>query len=252
MVIMFAVNNVTELKPVTNLIQSPWVCLDIETGNASDDAVQKAISTWKPPANIKDETKIAERRKEAEAKIREKSALLDAAPILCVAAKTDSQAVLFDSMSREPITVPNWTVLSCGSERLMLIVFRHWLDNTATTQTSLVGHGIKHFDLPKIRAAYVRHRLRLPKCLMGEQPIVDTMALFRRFSAEFGDDYFVSLDVVASSLGIERHKTAVTGADVPRLHQEGRYGEIGLYCCLDVEVTARAYLLMSGESGDLN
>jgi len=249
---MLAVNNVTELKPVTNLIQSPWVCLDIETGAASDDAVQKALAAWKPPANIKDTDKIEARRREAETRIREKSALLDAAQILCIAAKTETQAVLFDGMSQEPTTIPNWTVLSCGSEREMLIAFRHWLDSVSGEQTILVGHGIKHFDLPKIRAAYVRHRLKLPYCLIGEQPVTDTMTLFRRFSVEHGDDYYVSLDTVASSLDIERHKATVSGADVPRLHQEGRYGEIALYCCLDVEVTARAYLLMSGEAGDLN
>jgi hypothetical protein len=252
MVAMFAVNNVAELKPVTNSIPSPWVCLDIETGNASADAVQRALERWRPPSNVKDADKIEARRREAETKIREKSALLDAAPILCIAAKTETQAVLFDGMSQEPIAVPNWTALSCGSEREMLIAFRHWLDSISDEQTMLVGHGIKHFDLPKIRAAYVRHRLRLPSCLIGEQTVTDTMALFRRFSVEHGDDFFVSLDVVASSLGIERHKTAVTGADVPRLHEESRHAEIGLYCCLDVEVTARAFLLMSGEAADLN
>jgi hypothetical protein len=250
MVAMFAGNTV--LEPVTFAIQSPYVVLDIETGSAGDDAVQQALERWRPPSNIKDESKIAERRREAETRIRERSALLDAAPILCIAAKTDTQAVLFDGMSQEPIDIPNWTVLPCGSERLMLIVFRHWLDSTATDQTSLVGHGIKHFDLPKIRAAFVRHRLRLPKSLIGEQPVVDTMALFRRFSVEHGDDFFVSLDTVALSLGIERHKTAVTGADVPKFYEEGCYAEIGLYCCLDTEVTARAYLLMSGEAADLN
>lgn len=251
---MLAVNNVSELKPVTSLIQSPWICIDIETGNADDDAVQKALAAWKPPTNIRDESKITERRREAETRIRERSALLDQSPLLCVALKTASTSILFNGMDASAPEIPGFTVLPCGDERGMLLVLRDWLDQNTDSKTIVAGHNIRGFDLPKLRQAYIRHRLRLPAILRPREDavIVDTMSLFKAFSMEHRDEYMIALDIVAASLGVERPKQIISGKDVPVLFEAGKYAEVLTYCAVDAVATTRAFLLMTGEAADLN
>jgi hypothetical protein len=74
----------------------PYIVTDIETGSCSNEQIQAALSAWKPPANVRDPEKIEVRRKEAEIRLRDKSALLDGSPILCTGVCSDTQAVVFD------------------------------------------------------------------------------------------------------------------------------------------------------------
>jgi len=235
-----------------------WLVLDIETGNAPVEAIQVAIEAWKPPANIKDETKIEARRKEAVQKIREKAALLDASPILCVAAIADGYApAIFNGMDTNTYPVEGWSVIGAGNEARMLEILRNFLDTTTTPETILVGHNLRAFDLPKLRHAYIRNRLRLPECLkprFGDEAraeTADTMALFKAYSMEHRDDYAVSLDTVAAALGIPRPKQLIDGSQIPALHEAGRYHEILTYCAIDTATTARAWELMAGFAEDL-
>lgn len=236
-----------------------WLVLDIETGNAPEDAVAQALEAWKPPANMKDPEKIETRRQEASAKIRERAALLDASPILCVAASaSDRLSVLFNGMSEETADIEGWNVLGCGEEAKMLRLLRAFLDNETGPETVLVGHNLRAFDLPKLRHAYLRHMLRLPECLkprIGEEAraeTVDTMALFRAFSMERRDDFAVSLNVVAETLGIPHPKEVIDGSQVPTLHRAGEYHAILTYCAIDCATTARAFKLMTGFAEDLS
>lgn len=245
---MITTSNVVQLKPA---IPASWLVLDIETGDASADAVQEAVNRWKAPSNWKPETAEA-KREEATAKIREKAALLDASPILCVAAQTDRESLIFSGMGTSAVEIPGWSVAVCDGERAMLYALREWLDSTATPETVLAGHNLIGFDLPKLRQAYIRHRLRLPSVLLECPNTVDTMRLASRFTMEHRDSPFLSLDTLAGILGLERPKAVVSGADVPRLHREGRTAEILTYCALDTSVTTRAFLLMSGRAGDLS
>lgn len=228
-----------------------WVVVDIETGYCSLEGIEQAIEAWKPPSNWKPET-VETKRAEAEEKIREKSSLLDAAPILCLALKTDRVAILLNGMSAETFEVPGWLVMPCGDERGLLLALRTLLDSIIAPETIIVGHNIYSFDAGKIRNGFLRHRLRLPIALAEpDQPMFDTMRQIRHFSAEFSDERYVKLDAVARVLGIPQPKQVINGADCPRLHKEGQYAAICTYCCIDVETTTRAYLLMSGQSQEL-
>jgi hypothetical protein len=203
---------------------------------------------WKAPSNWKAET-VEAKRAEAAEKIREKAALLDASPILCVGLRSDREAVMFNGMGElEPLDLPGWTIESHPDERAMLAALGAWLNAHTDDQTALVGHNVRAFDLPKLRGGFVRHQLPLPACLKPRdgqsQPVTDTMSLFKSFSMEHRDDFAVSLDVVAHAFSVPRPKQYVSGADVPRLHREGQTAPILTYCCIDVDATAEIYRRM--------
>jgi hypothetical protein len=226
-----------------------YIVLDLETGQPGEDVIQAAVQAWKPPGNIRKPETIAERKAEAEEKIRNKGALLDAAPILCAGFKTDTAAVMFSSMG-DPgeLDVPGWRVVNLASEREMLTEISAWLNSVAGAETVLGGHNIQGFDAPKLRNAFVRHRLPLPQCLRPLepfQPMWDTMKKFRFYSSQHSDELFVSLDVVSDAFGIPKPKQFVHGSEVPGMHAAGRFAEILVYCCIDIETTEQIYLAMT-------
>ncbi|TCT21182.1 ribonuclease H-like domain-containing protein [Thiobaca trueperi] len=233
----------TQTMPVAR-----FVVLDLETGDAPEDAIQAAIRQWKAPSNWKPETVEKNRAEQAE-KIREKAALLDASPILCAGLRSDREAVMFNGMGDTgPLDLPGWTIESHPDECAMLAALGQWLNAHTDDVTALVGHNVRGFDLPKLRGGFVRHRLPLPACLKPRdgqgQPVTDTMSLFKSFSMEHRDDFAVSLDVVATAFGIPRPKQYVSGADVPRLHREGQIAAILTYNAIDIDATAEIYRRM--------
>lgn len=242
---------------VTPLAPATFVFLDIETGDAPAEAVAAAIEAWKAPSNWKPET-VESKRAEAAAKIVQHAALLDAAPLLCIAVQMTRGHLIFNGMDRLEYTIDGWPTISCGDERGLLLAFRVFLDGNTNSETVMVGHNLLAFDLPKIRHAYIRHRLRLPEILRPKPraestaEAVDTVRLFKAFSTEHRDEFCPSLDVVATTLGIERPKQHMNGADCPRLYREGQIQTVLTYCAVDVATIARAYQLMTASAPDLN
>jgi len=262
------INAIAKQKPAAN-------AKTIEEINA--DAMQ-AIANWKAPSNFKDSVKIAERRQsfiesveterlaaiekiverqtEVVTRIRDRSALLDSAPILCIGMQTEVGVISFNGMNEGDCDINGVRVVSCGDERSMLIAVREWAEYYTSPDTVIVGHNIKGFDLPKIRNAYMRHKLILPAVfaprIAGEsQSVVDTASLFRSFSVEHKDDFCPSLSAMCSTLDIPLPKSVVSGSEVPSMHSEGKYHDILIYNVIDVMATTRAYLLMSGQANDL-
>lgn len=233
------------------LAPAQYAVLDLETGFAPQASIDAALEGWKPLKNWKEETVAAKRAEMAE-KAEEKSALLDAAPIICLALKTDRMAVILNGMDANSYEIPGWLCLPCGDEKGLLVALRTILDSSADPDTVIAGHNILGFDLPKIRNAYLRGRLQLPLALRDQwHPVMDTMRQIRYFSMENADERYVSLDTVARVLGIPQPKQVITGADCPRLHREGQIAAVLTYCCVDVATTERAYLLMTGQASDL-
>lgn len=242
------------LNPHSFLTPADYVTIDIETGDAPEHAIERALMNWTPPSNVKDAAKIEARRQEAAGKIREKAALLDASPILCVCLKTDRVALALNGMDAESHPIEGWQVVPCGDERSMLLALRDWMNASTNPDTRIIGHNVRSFDLPKLRAAYVRHRLKLPAILMAwrdDVEIVDTMSLFKSFSMESRDNPFVSLDSVCSALDVPRPKGIINGGHVPQLYREGEYHNILVYCAIDTAATERAFLLMTSAAPDL-
>lgn len=251
-----AAANQTPITLLAPLAPAAFATLDLETGDAPPEAIAAAIDEWKAPANWKPET-VEAKRKEAAERIIEKAALLDASPILCVALQTDTVRLILNGMDGSKPDIDGWPVVPCGDERGLLLSLRAWLDVSTTSETLIVGHNIRAFDLPKLRHAYVRHSLRLPMILKPKlrdeekAEVIDTASLFKAFSMEHRDDFCPSLNTVAASLGIPRHKQYMTGADCPRLYREGQIKTVLTYCAVDVTTTTRAYQLMTAQAADL-
>jgi hypothetical protein len=234
-----------------------WLCFDIETGNAPKADIEAALEGWKPPGNIKDKAKIEERRAEAEEKIKDRGALLDSSPILCVGMINGTNGLMISGMPGSA-ELNGWECRQENTEKGMLMRLRHILDEKTGPETILVGHNIRGFDLPKLRNAYIRHRMALPfifkHSMRGEQAavqIADTMQMFKSFSMENRDNMFIGLETVCKGLGIPRPKQVISGADCPRLFEEGEFAQILTYCAVDVAATSRAFALMSGLAADL-
>jgi len=230
------------------------VCLDIETCNAPEEVVLTAMRFWRPPANIKDEGKIAERRADKEASLREKSALLDGAPIGCVAIVTDMGSAIFSIIRNTPPKLEDIPaeVFAYATEREMLIGMRDWLNARAGQDTAVIGHNCIHFDLPKIRQAYIRHKLQLPLLMNVDGPqVYDTMKQFiRAFTTEHEGDYHVKLAEVQSKLGLQEYKEVISGDKVPGLIAQGVAVPVLAYCWLDTWTTYQAFLAMTGQMPD--
>lgn len=244
----------TTATPITTGQTARFLALDIETGNAPIESVEAAIENLTAPKNIKDPEKIAAKMAEMAQKRAERAALLDDSPILCIACRTDTRGFLFDGMNAPPFEVANWELITSENEREMLIAFRTWADGAITPETTVAGHNLISFDLPKIRNAYIRHRLHLPMFLLPalrNDPtveIVDTMKLGKAYTMQHRDNLFISLDTLADILKIERPKQAMSGADVPAAYERGEFAPILIYCAIDTETTAQAAQLMLGIS----
>ncbi len=252
-------------QPVSIAINpvASYCVLDIETGHASQDVIDAAVGRWKPAPNVTKPETIEAQRKKAAVKIAEKSALLDGSPIICVVAAMPYRATLFNGADGKDYQIPGAgfaEMMACADsginlERNMLIALRHWAAAVLSAETILVGHNLIGFDLPRLRAAYLRHRLLMPQFLNpiraeGPQPVFDTMREFPRyFTADRHGEKFISLAEVADRLGIPQAKEIVSGADVPDLHAAGKIKEILTYCLVDVLATRAIYLLLSGQDG---
>lgn len=246
---MNAQQNVVTLTQASQF--ADYVVFDLETCDAPDDAIERAVAAWKAPSNWKPET-VEAKRAEYAAKARDKSALLDSAPIACMAAKASNGAqVVFSGMGpASPCEVQGWVISQLPTEREMLTLIKAWLDLVAGPETRLVNHNLFGFDLPKLRGAFVRHRIPQPLCLKprddgSRQPAFDTMRQFKDYSVEHRDSLFVSLDVACQAFGIARPKEHISGADVPRLVREGRYAEVIVYSAVDAAATDELYRLMT-------
>jgi hypothetical protein len=219
--------------------------IDIETANADAKSISEAAERYRVPGNIKDEAKRAARKGEATERIIERAALLDSSPIISIAAKTEAQGVLFHGMDGNAYPVDNWAVLGCGDEKTMLWAFGQFLAAVCDENTTIVGHNVMRFDLPRLRGRYIWYRLSLPACLDPAQPVYDTMRAFKYYSMEFYDDIYVSLDTVCATFALPRKRPLLNGSDIPRLYREGKYAEICVYNCLDAVVTESAFKLMT-------
>ena len=298
---MFTPNSQATAPVVAFSAYAQYVVVDIETGEAPEQAIQAAIAAWKPsptaktaaeviaeaeqaaavwrvPTNLKDLAKmearqaaamdkinadrqsaldkIADKQRDAAERIRCKSALLDSAPIICIGIQTQHGAVVFNGMDNIAYPINGVQCIACGSERDMLWTVRQWLEIYTSSETVLVGQNVRNFDLPKLRSAFTRWKLKLPTILAPrlaseQQNAVDISSLFKGFSVEHRDDFCPSLDTICNALSIPRPKSVVSGAEVPGMHRNGRYQEILTYNAIDISATTRAYLLMSGQADDL-
>ncbi len=242
----------------TTLTRAKLVCLDIETAHAGKDVIENEIARWKPRANTKDPDKIEEQRKAHADKVTQKDALLDASPVACISVRTEKVGMVFNGMDKKAYSVNHSQVVSGGSEKKMLADFRDWLDNVTDDKTILIGFNIYNFDLPRLRAGFMRHRLKLPRILAprvlddDKQPIIDVMRMFLKgFTADCAGDFSISLKEVEHRLGLPEYKDKISGAEVPNMIERGEIKKVLTYCAVDTMSTLQAYMLMTSTSPEM-
>ena len=239
------------------------LCLDIETCHLSEEEQQRELELGKPPGSYKSAEAIARWKAEYALKVKEKSALLDPAPIGCIAVGDESGDVaVFHWLKVDSGQHEHFFSIKTATERDMLVELRKFLDECASTDpgTAIVGFNL-NFDLPHLRIAYVRHGLKLPNILLPKSgnPIADVMQLYTRYFTS-KDAPFIGLAEVVRRLGIDGDgKGEMNGAMAPDYIARG-FGEsepvsqfhqdVVSYCALDVLMTMRAYLIMTGQAGD--
>lgn len=242
----------------TLLAPATLVCFDIETCHAEQAVIDAEIERYKAPPSIKDPEKIKAKKEEFKIKITDKSALLDASHIACISARTQKVGMIFNGVNKKTYPVNHSQMIASGNEKQMLIDFRDWLDSTTTPETVLIGFNIYNFDLPRLRAAYMRNRLKLPNILTPRllddqrQPTIDVMKMFLRgFTADCAGDLMISLKEVVLRLGLPSYKNRIDGAQVPDFIRQGKIKEVLSYCAVDTMATLAAYQLMTSVSSDM-
>lgn len=232
-------------------------CFDIETGNASDADITVKAEEAKIPAKAKTEEDIRQAKIDAYQKAVDKAALLDRAPIMVLCAATEAGNVVWNCI-QDPCPVSTMPGLqgeirNFKSERDMLIDLRDWLAERASGMTEIIGFNSRGFDLPKLRNAYIRHKLQLPAIFVpGENPHYDVMREYlRNFTTEFNGQLFVKLKTVQSRFGLPEYKEYISGADAPKLAEEGKSKLVIPYCYMDTITTYLAYKFMTGQIEDV-
>ena len=112
------------------------------------------------------------------------------------------------------------------------------------------GHNIKRFDVPFMCKRLLMNGIQLPIGLQihnlkpWEMPFVDTSDIW-----SFGawQESFTSLDLLATSLGLETSKSDISGKDVGKVfYMDGDVNRIATYCQADVLSVAQIILKLSG------
>lgn len=229
-----------------------WLTLDVETVDGRPEDAERLMRVqWAPNPDWKPET-IGNRYLAALAKKKEKLALIDEAPLACVAIRSDSELRCLHAMyAHEPRLKHGGLIQGFSDRREMLVAFRTLLETRLGPDAPLVGHNILHFDLRKIRWQFLKEGLRLPRQLVTrEQPVFDMMVEYgRRFSTN-GGDIMVGLADVLEAFGLPTHKGIADGADVPQLYRQGEFDLIVEYCMLDVIAEADLFVRMNGGVND--
>lgn len=226
------------------LFPPEYVVIDIETANAKPtDAEEWARRTWCPSKTWKAQT-IGERYLEVVAKKEQQLALLDTAPVLSVALKTEADCRVLHWLPYYEQQIGSAMLERCASQNDMLARVAGYLGG-CTPDTLLVGHNVLRFDLPKLRRGMLICGIRLPEALVWrEQPVYDTMREWSRFTLD--DRQYIGLGELLEACGLDSHKELLGGALVPELYEAGRYAEILAYAVADLLAEATLFFRMTG------
>lgn len=222
---------------------------DIETSGLPVDMFDEAQQEYlfRELQRIPDETERENRRTEIE---RQFALWPFTAQIVCVAmvnAESCRGQVLFiaDDYEENAGEARGVEFVPCADEVELLTAF--W--DVAKHYDSIITFNGRSFDVPFIylrsallnvpitRKDWLGYRYQIePHCDLADQ------LTFYNVSGREGAARRFNLDFYCRAFGIESPKShGVTGMDVGRLMQEGRYREIAEYCLRDVQATVTLY-----------
>jgi len=230
---------------------APWLALDIETrGGNPECAAEHVRKEWWPTESWTPET-IGKRFKVAIEETAQKMGLLDTAGIATVQLKTPTMALVLHCLTlHELVQLPAGYQVGFNTEKELLIYLRIWLESQADDATVLTGWNIKGFDLRRMRFAYLRAGLNIPRALRVSAPTYDMMEEYaKHFSVNRNP--FVKLEVALEAFGMRNHKTEMDGSQVDKMIAAGEFDKVLKYAWDDIEQEAELFLIMTGQSGRL-
>jgi predicted PolB exonuclease-like 3'-5' exonuclease len=135
-------------------------------------------------------------------------------------------------------------------ETLVLNGFCTFLSQKLNKTPALVmtGYNIMFFDIPFIIKRLVINRISVPTYLrIYDKKPWDLTARFKDIFTlwQMNTKNFVSLDLLASSFGIETHKDEMNGSMVYRVYYDGFLEDIKNYCEQDIELTGQVILFLT-------
>ena len=210
------------------------VFIDLETIAGPGHMRQKIIDNIKPPGNIKKPESIERWMEEnAEAVAVDKVAKLALHPIynkiVCIGVAVGDNAV---------------KTYSGTSEGLLLAHLIEYLKSEDVTRSniSLIGHNIEGFDLPTLRAAFMRNDIKqrfMPfPGFTARRWIKDTMKIMQH---QYGQFTGLGLEDLAKQFNLGSKTEGVDGSMVADMVKEEKWNELECYCAQDVEITRALY-----------
>lgn len=225
------------------------VSIDIETGNLSPDQVEFETQFLKHHPSTKDPDKQAAQVEKKASFLLDRGALTNSAPILSVALNWGgTPAVLHNFPYDGKLSEYGLLAYKFNSESDMLEGFREFMDNICSEETVIVVAG-EHFDLPKLRLAMARNRIKIPESISPGSPnkIYDVLYV--------GGKYFLlgnkrhhdlGLDELCLRLGVKTGGKVISGSEVPNMADAGQYEEILVYNGLDAIKNTECWKVMTG------
>lgn len=226
-----------------------YVVIDVETRNLTPEMVEFEGQFLKAHAGTKDEGKKEEQIRKKKDALLTRGALADSAEMAVIGFYIQGmQPVLLHTLDFTG-QIDGVECQKFTSIYHLLPVFGEYLDVLCDETTEIVV-ARAGFDLPKLRFAFARHRVKMPKILApkSNNSVFDVLHVFGRyFMVSSAAEYQVGLDEVTIRLGIEGGAKIITGADVPRMIDEGKHEEVLVYNSIDVMKTLQAYLVLTGQ-----
>lgn len=233
------------------MMASKWLVLDIETrAGRPEDAPRWLRENWWPNMNWTPET-IGKAFKKAHEETENRMGLLDTAGIATIQMATETGAYVLHCLREEEVKVGEEKYqVGWHAETEMLIALRTLLNGTCDDGTTLVGWNIKGFDLRRLRFAYLRAGLNIPRALRVSAEVYDMMEEYaRHFSVDRCP--FVKLEVALEAFGLENHKREFDGSQVDQALRAGEFDRVLKYAWGDLEKERELFEVMTGRSARL-
>lgn len=243
-----------------------YLILDIETrGGRPEDALKHHRENWWPDERWTPET-IGKRFREAIEEGKTRLGLLDSAGIACVQLGGGEKGgvvahSLYPHEGRVPTEddvvrlaspraqSPMWQI-GFGGEVELLLWLRAFLDAETGDETTLVGWNIKGFDLRRLRFAYLRAGLNVPRALRLSADVCDLMEQWSKHWS-VSREPFVKLEVALEAFGLPNHKREFDGSKIDGAIAAGKYEQVLSYAWKDLAQETELFLRMTGRSGAL-
>lgn len=158
------------------------------------------------------------------------------------------------TFNEDPVmgSIPSLVIKSYSSENESQVLAGLQKVFTSFAAYKFVGHNIKRFDVPMMCKRIIMSGAQLPKGLQlqnlkpWEMPLIDTSELWSFGAWQEG---FSSLELLATSLGLETPKDDIKGDQVGEVFwKDGDLSRITKYCEKDVMAVSQIVLKLSGLS----